>query len=55
VWQRRDAHSGGNHLNQQQGVIHAFELRANAGRLQEVTPDIQPTALYRVNQQRFTG
>jgi len=53
VRQRRDAHSGGNHLNQQQGVIHAFQLWADACGLQEMTPDIQATALYRVNQQRF--
>jgi len=53
VRQRRDAHIGGNHLNQQQGVIHAFQLRANACRLQEMTPDIQATALNRINQQRF--
>jgi len=53
VRQRCDTHSGRHHLNQQQGVIHAFQLRANACRLQEVTPDIQTTALNRVNQQRF--
>jgi len=53
VRQRRDAHSGRHHLNQQQGVIHAFQLRADARRLQEVTPDIQTTALNRVDQQRF--
>jgi len=51
--QRRDAHSGRYHLNQQQGVIHAFQLWANACGLQEVTPDIQTAALHRVNQQRF--
>jgi len=53
VRQRRDAHPGGNHLDQQQGVIHAFQLWTNACGLQEVTPDIQPTALDRVNQQGF--
>jgi len=53
VRQRRDTHSGRHHLNQQQGVIHAFQLRADASRLQEVTPDIQTTALNRVDQQRF--
>jgi redox-sensitive bicupin YhaK (pirin superfamily) len=53
VRQRRDTHSGRNHLNQQQGVIHAFQLWANACGLQEVTPDIQAAALHRVNQQRF--
>jgi len=53
VRQRRNAHSGRHHLNQQQGVIHAFQLRVDACRLQEVTPDIQTTALDRVDQQRF--
>jgi len=53
VRQRRDTHSGRHHLNQQQGVIHAFQLRTDACRLQEVAPDIQTTALDRVNQQRF--
>jgi len=53
VRQRRDTHSGRHHLNQQQGVIHAFQLRADARRLQKVTPDIQTTALNRVDQQRF--
>jgi len=53
VRQRRDAHSGRHHLNQQQGVIHAFQLRTDACRLQEVTPDIQTTALNRIDQQRF--
>jgi hypothetical protein len=55
VRQRRDTHSGCNHLNQQQGVIHAFQLRANACGLQEMTPDIQSAALHRINQQRFSG
>jgi len=55
VRQRRDAHSGCHHLNQQQRVIHAFQLWANARRLQEVTPDIQTAALHRINQQRFSG
>jgi len=55
VRQRRDAHSGGNHLNQQQGVIHAFQLWADARWLEEMTPDIQSAALNRVNQQRFRG
>jgi len=55
VRQRRDTHSGRHHLNQQQGVIHAFQLRADACGLQEVTPDIQTTALHRVDQQRFCG
>jgi len=53
VRQGCDAHSGRHHLNQQQGVIHAFQLRADACRLQEVTPDVQTTALHRVDQQRF--
>jgi len=53
VRQRRDTHSGRHHLNQQQGVIHAFQLRANACRLQEVAPDIQAAALHRINQQRL--
>jgi len=54
VRQRRDAHSGGNHLNQQQRIIHAFQLWADARRLQEMAPDIQATALHRVYQQRFS-
>jgi len=53
VRQRGDPHAGRHHLNQQQGVIHTFQLRANARRLQEVTPDIQATALHRINQQGF--
>jgi len=53
VRQRRDTHAGRHHLDQQQGVIHAFQLRADACRLQKMTPDIQAAALNRVNQQRF--
>jgi hypothetical protein len=53
VRQRRDAHSGRYHLNQQQRVIHAFQLRAHARRLQKVAPDIQAAALHRINQQHF--
>jgi hypothetical protein len=55
VRQRGDAHPRGHHLNQQQRVIDAFQLRADAGRLQEVAPDIQATALHGINQQRFRG
>jgi len=50
-----NAHLRRHHLNQQQGIIHAFQRRADACRLQEMPPDIQPLALYRVNQQRFAG
>jgi hypothetical protein len=55
VRQRCDAHPRGNHLNQQQRVINTFQRRAHARRLQEVAPDIQATALHRVDQQRFAG
>jgi len=55
VRQRRDAHSGRHHLNQQQSIIDALELRADTRRLQKMTPDIQTTALHRINQQRFCG
>jgi len=55
VRQRRDTHICRHHLNQQQGVIHAFQLWADACRLQEVAPDIQPDALYRIDKQRFAG
>jgi hypothetical protein len=53
VRQGGDAHPRRHHLNQQQRVIDAFQLRADAGRLQEVAPDIQACALHRINQQRF--
>jgi len=53
VRQCRDAHSGRHHLYQQQRVIYAFQLWANPSGLQEVTPDIQATALHGINQQRF--
>jgi len=49
VRQRRDTHPRRHHLDQQQRVIHALH------RLQEVTPDVQSTALDRVDQQRFSG
>jgi len=55
VRQRRDTHPRRYHLDQQQRVIHALHHRVNARRLQEVTPDVQPTALNRVDQQRFSG
>jgi len=53
VRQGGNAHPRSNHLHQQQRVINAFQLRAYASRLQEMTPDIQTLALYWVNQQRF--
>jgi hypothetical protein len=53
VRQRCDTHPGCHHLNQQQRVIDAFQVRADARRLQEMPPDIQTTALHRINQQRF--
>ncbi|MCB8849333.1 hypothetical protein KPC190_04517 [Klebsiella pneumoniae] len=53
--QRGDAHPGSHHLDQQQRVIDAFQLRADAGRLQEVAPDIEAPALHGINQQRFRG
>jgi len=55
VRQRRDAHFCRHHLDQQQRVIDAFQRRSNACRLQKMPPDIQPTALHRINQQRFAG
>jgi len=55
VRQRGNPHPGRYHLDQQQGIIHTFELRIDTCRLQKVTPDVQSTALYRVNQQRFAG
>jgi len=55
VRQCRDTHPGCHHLDQQQRVIHALHHRVNARRLQEVTPDIQPAALDRIDQQRFSG
>jgi len=55
VRQRRDAHPRGNHLNEQQRIIDALQLRADTRRLQEVAPDIQTTALHRVNQQQLCG
>jgi len=53
--QRRDTHPGRHHLDQQQRVIHALHHRVDARRLQEVAPDIQPAALDRIDQQRFSG
>ncbi|OBU09738.1 hypothetical protein AYY17_18165 [Morganella psychrotolerans] len=50
-----DPHPCGNHLNQQQGVIHCFHLRRHTRRLQEAPPDIKALALYRVYQQRVTS
>jgi len=50
VRQRRDPHFRRHHLNQQQGVIDAFQVWTDARRLQEMTPDIQTTALHRINQ-----
>jgi len=55
VRQCRDTHSGRHHLDQQQSIIHALHHRVNARRLQKVTPDIQPAALYWIDQQRFSG
>jgi len=55
VRQRSDTHPRRHHLNQQQRVINAFQRRADASRLQKMTPHVQALALYRVNQQRFTG
>jgi len=55
VRQCRDTHSGRHHLDQQQRIIHALHHRIDARRLQEVTPDIQPAALDRIDQQRFSG
>jgi len=55
VRQRRDAHPGCHHLDQQQRVIHALQHRVNARWLQEVTPDIQPATLDWIDQQRFSG
>jgi len=55
VRQRGNPHSGGDHLDQQQRIIDALKLRANPGRLQKMAPDIQATALYRVDKQRFAG
>jgi len=53
VRQRRDPHFSRHHLNQQQGVIDTFQVRADACRLQEMAPDIQTTALHRIDHQRF--
>ncbi|KNZ84599.1 hypothetical protein AKG16_18040 [Morganella morganii] len=50
-----DPHTGGHHLDHQQGVIHGFYLRGNTGRLQETPPDIKALTLYRINQQGFCG
>jgi len=50
VRQGGDTHPRGDHLNQQQRVIDTFQLWADPRRLQEVAPDIQPPALYRINQ-----
>jgi len=55
VRQRRNTHPGRHHLDQQQRIIDALHQRVNTGRLQKVTPDIQPAALHRIDQQRFSG
>jgi len=52
--QGRDPHPCRHHLNEQQGIIHAFQQWADTGRLQKMAPNIQTLALHRVNQQRFT-
>jgi len=46
-------HAGGNHLNQQQGIIHTFQYRVDAGWLQKMPPDIHALALYRINHQHL--
>jgi len=55
VRQRCNPHACGDHLNQQQRVIDAFQRRADACRLQKVSPDIKPAALHRIDEQRFAG
>jgi len=55
VRQGGGAHARRHHLDQQQRVIDVFQRRADAGGLQEVAPDIQPLALYRIDKQRLTG
>jgi len=55
VRQRGDTHPGCHHLDQQQRVIDAFQLGTDAGRLQEMTPDVEASALHGINQQRFRG
>jgi len=55
VRQRRNAHPRGDHLDQQQRVIDVFQRRADASRLQEVPPDIQPLTLNRIDHQNFAA
>jgi len=55
VRQRGDAHPCGHHLDQQQRVIDAFQLGTDAGRLQEMAPDVEAPALHGINQQCFRG
>jgi len=55
VRQRRNTHSGSNHLQQQQRVINALQRWADARRLQEMSPDIQTRTLNRVDKQGFAG
>jgi hypothetical protein len=55
VRQGGNAHPRRDHLNQQQRIVHAFKLRADACRLQEVAPDIQAATLHRINKQCLGG